>query len=41
MNWCSLLNMWCSDVEDEEFEMNDCFGDCRNCEYREIVNQQN
>lgn len=37
MNWCSLLNMWCNDVEEEEFEMADCFGDCRNCDHRETV----
>lgn len=37
MKWCNEINMWCSDIEEEEQEMIDCDGDCKNCERSEDV----
>ena len=35
--WCNKANMWCSDMEDEEYEMCDCEGDCKDCEECEEI----
>jgi hypothetical protein len=32
MKWCERINMFCSDIEDEEMEMCECDGDCGNCD---------
>lgn len=37
MKWCNEINMWCSDIEEEEREMIDCDGDCKNCESCVVV----
>lgn len=31
MNWCSLMKMWCSDMEDEDIKNADCDGECEYC----------
>lgn len=41
--WCPFINMFCSEIEEEEIEMaqsvyQGCDGDCRNCEEVEVVN---
>jgi hypothetical protein len=40
--WCPYVNMFCSDMEDEEIMFaqsvnSDCDGDCRRCEDAEEV----
>ena len=37
MKWCSLINMWCSDMDDEDIYNIGCDGDCRRCEECEEV----
>jgi len=32
MRWCNKINMFCSDIEDEEIEMCGCDGECMGCE---------
>ena len=29
--WCSLMNMWCSDMDSEDIENADCDGVCEEC----------
>lgn len=35
--WCSILNMFCSDTDQEDKEDICCDGDCANCAYSENV----
>ena len=37
MKWCNVINMWCDDMDDEEIDLIDCDGDCRNCDQCEEV----
>lgn len=32
MQWCEIMNMWCSDMDDEDVENCHCDGDCGRCE---------
>jgi hypothetical protein len=27
-NWCNAMNMWCCEMDDEDFEMAGCDGQC-------------
>ena len=31
MKWCNLMNMWCSDMDEEDIENADCDGYCNGC----------
>lgn len=31
MNWCEVMNMWCSDMDEEDVENCNCDGDCECC----------
>ena len=37
MKWCSIMNMWCSDIDEEDMANIGCDGDCRHCEECEEV----
>ena len=37
MKWCNLMNMWCSDMDDEDIENANCNGNCRWCEECEEI----
>ena len=37
MKWCSIMNMWCSDIDEEYKDNIGCDGDCRDCEECEEV----
>lgn len=39
MPWCSVMNMWCKDMEDEDKEMCCCDGRCRGCEDAEEIDE--
>ena len=32
MQWCEIMNMWCSDMDDKDVENCHCDGDCGRCE---------
>lgn len=32
MWWCNVLNMWCTDMDEEDRDYCGCDGDCRNCD---------
>lgn len=32
MKWCGYMNMWCSDMDDEDIEMAGCDGECNCCD---------
>ena len=32
MLWCTVMNMWCKDMDDEDKAMCCCDGRCRGCE---------
>lgn len=32
MKWCNLMNMWCSDMDEEDFENACCDGECSGCD---------
>lgn len=32
MKWCSYMNMWCSDMDDEDIEIAGCDGECNCCD---------
>ncbi len=40
MKWCELMNMWCSDMDEEDIKNADCDGDCEYCCYCENVKPQ-
>lgn len=31
MKWCNLMNMWCSDMDEEDIKNADCNGCCNGC----------
>lgn len=31
MKWCNYINMWCSDMDEEDFDSIPCDGDCEDC----------
>lgn len=31
MKWCSYMNMWCSDMDEEDFDDIGCDGECKYC----------
>ncbi len=35
--FCHMLNMFCSELEQEDFEVVGCDGDCKNCEEMQEV----
>lgn len=39
MEWCKIMNMWCSDMDDEDVEHCYCDGDCGNCDQCEDVGE--
>lgn len=39
MKWCNFINMWCSDMDEEEYAECCCDGNCRGCEYCEEVTE--
>lgn len=39
MKWCDILNMFCSDIENEEIEISECDGKCDECDYCSEVKQ--
>lgn len=41
MKWCSVINMWCCDMDEEEYDFCDCYGDCESCEDCEEVRYKN
>lgn len=42
MIWCEIFNMWCSDIDEEYREYNACCDeDCRSCDFRIEVNNEN
>ena len=41
MKWCEIMNMWCSDMDDEDIENCNCDGDCECCEYCDDVKPNN
>lgn len=40
MKWCNLMNMWCSDMDEEDFANACCDGKCRSCEECEEVSDE-
>ena len=47
MKWCKAMNMWCSDMDEEDVENTGCDGNCNGCDecedvkfqYRRNINQ--
>ena len=39
MKWCGYMNMWCSDMDDEDIEMAGCDGECGCCDDCEDSNE--
>lgn len=39
MKWCNLMNMWCSDMDNDDIENVDCDGECDGCCECEDVKQ--
>lgn len=37
MRWCSAMNMWCSDMDEEDVDNIGCDGECYACELCEEV----
>ena len=37
MKWCSVMNMWCSDMDYEDVDSIGCDGECFACEVCEEV----
>lgn len=37
MKWCNVMNMWCSDMDNEDAENAGCDGNCNGCEECEDV----
>ena len=37
MKWCNVMNMWCSDMDDEDVENLGCNGNCKGCEECEEI----
>lgn len=37
MKWCGYMNMWCSDMDDEDMEFAGCDGECNCCDDCEEV----
>ena len=35
--WCNVMNMWCSDMDEEDCNNAQCDGDCKNCEECEEI----
>ena len=40
MKWCNLMNMWCSDMDEEDFANVCCDGKCRSCDEFEEVSDE-
>lgn len=38
MKWCNLMNMWCSDMDEEDLDNAGCEGDCKSCDECDDVN---
>lgn len=38
MLWCSIMNMWCKDMDEDDKETICCDGNCKGCENSEEVN---
>ena len=32
MKWCKVMNMWCSDMDEEDIDNVGCDGECDNCD---------
>ena len=32
MKWCNIINMFCTDMDAEDFDMCECDGMCKDCE---------
>ena len=37
MKWCNVMNMWCSDMDEEDIDIVGCDGACSCCEECEEV----
>ena len=37
MKWCNVMNMWCSDMDDEDIDNACCDGQCYRCEECEEI----
>lgn len=35
--WCEVMNMWCSDMDEEDKEIACCDGNCKGCENSQEV----
>ena len=40
MKWCKAMNMWCSDMDEEDVENSGCDGNCNGCDECEDVKFQ-
>ena len=40
MKWCKKMNMWCSDMDDDDIENLSCDGECDSCYECEDVKMQ-
>ena len=40
MKWCNLMNMWCSDMDEEDFANACCDGKCSGCDECEEVSDE-
>lgn len=40
MKWCKAMNMWCSDMDEEDVENTGCDGNCNGCDECEDVKFQ-
>ncbi len=40
MKWCNVMNMWCSDMDEEDFADACCDGRCRGCDECEEVSDE-
>ncbi len=41
MKWCKAINMWCSDMDEEEYENLGCDGECNGCHECEEIGEDN
>ena len=37
MKYCNYMEMWCSDMDDDDISNADCYGDCEGCCYCEEI----
>ena len=39
MKWCNVMNMWCSDMDEEDIAFACCDGECCGCDECEEVGE--